>query len=49
MADDLGVQFFTAAKAQHKSATKWHLIVLATASAYHWYRAHHALALSRRQ
>jgi hypothetical protein len=35
MADDLGVQFFTAAKAQHESAAKWHLIVLAVLLYFH--------------
>ena len=32
---DLGVQFFTAAKAQHESATKWSLIVFAILLYFH--------------
>ena len=32
---DLGVQFFTAAKAQHESATKWSLIVFAVLLYFH--------------
>jgi hypothetical protein len=35
MADDLGAQFFTAAKAQHESSAKWHLIVLALLAYFH--------------
>lgn len=35
MADDLGVQFFTAAKAQHEASAKWHLIVLAVLAYFH--------------
>lgn len=35
MADDLGVQFFTAAKAQHEASAKWHLIVLALLAYFH--------------
>lgn len=35
MADDLGVQFFTAAKAQHEGSGKWHLIVLALLAYFH--------------
>jgi hypothetical protein len=35
MADDLGVQFFTAAKAQHEASAKWHLIVLAVLVYFH--------------
>ena len=35
MADDLGVQFFTAAKAQHEASGKWHLIVLALLAYFH--------------
>jgi hypothetical protein len=35
MADDLGVQFFTDAKAQHEASAKWHLIVLALLVYFH--------------
>jgi hypothetical protein len=35
MADDLGVQYFTAAKAQHEASAKWHLIVLALLAYFH--------------
>jgi len=35
MADDLAVQFFTAAKAQHEASAKWHLIVLAVLAYFH--------------
>lgn len=35
MADDLGVQFFTATKAQHEASAKWHLIVLAILAYFH--------------
>ena len=35
MADDLGVQFFTAANTQHESIAKWHLIALALLAYLH--------------
>jgi hypothetical protein len=35
MADDLGVQFFTDAKAKHEASAKWHLIVLALLAYFH--------------
>jgi len=36
MADDLGVQFFTTANAQHEGVTKWYLIVLAVLAYLHF-------------
>lgn len=35
MAEDLGVQYFTASKAQHEASAKWHLIVLALLAYFH--------------